>query len=87
MKVLQLRAAILSKRKLHLRIQPSGHPKSATVEHQTFLNMRQEDRQRIYELRHLIEKEEDHTKCRQLIKELVEILERSSEEGQGKTPS
>jgi hypothetical protein len=49
--------------------------------------MRQEDRQRIYELRHLIEKEEDHTKCRQLIKELVEILERSSEEGQGKTPS
>jgi hypothetical protein len=87
MKVLQLRAAILSKRKPHLRIRLSGHPKSATVEHQTLLDMRQEDRQRICELRHLIEKEEDHTKCRQLIKELVEILERSSEQGPGKTPN
>jgi hypothetical protein len=48
--------------------------------------MRQEDRRRIYELRLLIEKEEDHTKCRQLIKELVEILERSNNETQDKTP-
>lgn len=44
--------------------------------------MRPEDRRRIYELRLLIEKEEDHTKCRQLIKELVEILERSNNEAQ-----
>jgi hypothetical protein len=56
------------------------------VRHQTLRHMRQEDRRRIYELRLLIEKEEDHTKCRQLIKELVEILERSNNETQDKTP-
>jgi hypothetical protein len=49
--------------------------------------MTQEDRRRIYELHLLIEKEEDHGKCRQLIKELVEILERSNEESQDKTRS
>lgn len=49
--------------------------------------MTPEDRQRIYELRHLIEKEEGHSKCRQLIKELVEILERSNGKKQDKTPS
>jgi hypothetical protein len=48
--------------------------------------MRQEDRRRIHELHVLIEKEEDHTRCRLLIKELVEILERSGEESQDNTP-
>lgn len=39
--------------------------------------MRQEDVRRMYELCALIEKEKDHIKYRQLIKELTEILEGS----------
>jgi hypothetical protein len=54
--------------------------------HLTFSYMRKEDHQRVHELRFLIEKENDHTKCRELIKELVEILERSNQELQEEGP-
>lgn len=61
--------------------------KRATVVHQTLLDMRKADHQRVHELRLLIEKEEDHIKCRQLIKELIDILERNEEESGDKTTS
>jgi hypothetical protein len=47
--------------------------------------MRQQDRQRVSELGLLIDKEQDHTKCRELIKELIDILERSSKEVEEKS--
>jgi hypothetical protein len=84
-KVLQLQVVVLSKRKPHLRIRFSAHGKRATVLHQKSLDMRQQDRQRVSELGLLIDKEQDHTKCRELIKELIDILERSSKEVEEKS--
>jgi hypothetical protein len=49
------------------------------------MDMRQEDRQRVSELCLLIDKEQDHIKCRELIKELIDILERRSKEAGDKT--
>lgn len=48
--------------------------------------MRKEDHQRVRELHLLIEKEDDHTRCRELIRELIEILERSNQGLQDESP-